>query len=633
MLKKLLSKSSLLLLAIFAGGSLTASAADKWVKTAPADLATGDVVVIVDQTSGTAMSNDNGTSSGPSATSVTFNTDKSEISGTVAESIQWVVTKKNDTYQFSVAGSSPVEYLYTTTSNNGLRVGPTNTNSHNVCGIGQDSGKDYITINDGRDTRYVGVYNKQDWRSYTSVNNNIKDCVTTFYKKTTVTDKTPAGLSFGETTDFTCDLGKQFTAPELTKDTNGDATYMSSNEGVATVVAGTGVVTLVGVGTTTITASTLETEDYAAGSASYTLTVTANEDVAPVSPVPSQGYYVLVDDASTLSEGDQIIIAYADDNIAMGGQNNNNRAGVTITVNADGTITATEETQVITLEGQTDAWYFNVGDDAYLYASSSSSNQLKTANKATAGDAAKATIVIESDGTATINFQRNNGRNWLKYNPNNNSPLFACYANSSTTGSEPQIYRYVAGTPTNTKTVTLSEYGYKTLVASKNFTVTDATAYIVTAANTSEGVTMTPITTVPANEPVILKGEAGAEAKLTFTEDDAGDTSANLLDVSKAATNYDGDYVLAKKGTNVGFYQWAGGTLGAGRVYLPASKVTIVGGAREYLPFSFGETTGISSMNNSQFKMHNDVYNLNGQRVDSPKKGLYIVNGKKVVLK
>ena len=54
-----LFKTLFLLCALLVGMSV--SAADKWVKTDPADLATGDVVVIVDQTSSMAMSNDQGT--------------------------------------------------------------------------------------------------------------------------------------------------------------------------------------------------------------------------------------------------------------------------------------------------------------------------------------------------------------------------------------------------------------------------------------------------------------------------------------------------------------------------------------------------------------------------------------------
>ena len=44
------------------------------------------------------------------------------------------------------------------------------------------------------------------------------------------------------------------------------------------------------------------------------------------------------------------------------------------------------------------------------------------------------------------------------------------------------------------------------------------------------------------------------------------------------------------------------------------------------------ETTGIACHNDN----HNDddiYYNLNGQRVDKPLRGLYIVNGKKIVIK
>jgi len=45
-------------------------------------------------------------------------------------------------------------------------------------------------------------------------------------------------------------------------------------------------------------------------------------------------------------------------------------------------------------------------------------------------------------------------------------------------------------------------------------------------------------------------------------------------------------------------------------------------------------TTGIHSIENGKLEMENDVYyNLQGQRVDKPTKGLYIKNGRKVVIK
>lgn len=81
-----------------------------------------------------------------------------------------------------------------------------------------------------------------------------------------------AGLSFPEAS-YTVNVGETFTAPELTKTTDAAATYESSNTGVATVDASSGAITIVGVGTTTITATTPETDVYKAGNASYTLKV------------------------------------------------------------------------------------------------------------------------------------------------------------------------------------------------------------------------------------------------------------------------------------------------------------------------------------------------------------------------
>ena len=184
-------------------------------------------------------------------------------------------------------------------------------------------------------------------------------------------------------------------------------------------------------------------------------------------------------------------------------------------------------------------------------------------------------------------------------------------------------------------TVTLSAYGYKTLVATSNFIVSNATAYIVTDA-TMDGVTLTEITTVPANEPVILYGDPSADATLNFTTDDADDATDNKLSKSVADVNYNDNYVLAKSSEGVGFYKWAGGTLGAGRVYLPKEKLVQGGSAdsRQFIHFIFGDAQGISAalMNNEEIT-NNNVFDLQGRRVAKPAKGLYIMDGKKVLVK
>ena len=62
-------------------------------------------------------------------------------------------------------------------------------------------------------------------------------------------------------------------------------------------------------------------------------------------------------------------------------------------------------------------------------------------------------------------------------------------------------------------------------------------------------------------------------------------------------------------------------------------KGNAVNAASFNLDLGEGETTGISSMNNSECIMHNEYFDLQGRRVAQPKKGLYIQNGKKLIIK
>ena len=135
----------------------------------------------------------------------------------------------------------------------------------------------------------------------------------------------------------------------------------------------------------------------------------------------------LVTDASTLQAGDQVIIANAAADYALGTkQKTNNRAAVAVTA-SEGSITLTSEVQILTLAKGTKegTWAFNAGT-GYLYAASSSSNHLKT--EANLSDNSSWTISIAADGVATITAQGANTHNLLRFNPNNGTPLFAAYA-------------------------------------------------------------------------------------------------------------------------------------------------------------------------------------------------------------
>ena len=245
--------------------TLTVTNADPsavWVKVDLADLKASDVFVIVGNNgSNYALSNDKGTGSAPSAVAVTV--DGNNLTGTVADNIKWKISgNATDGYTFYPNGSTDT-WLYCTNTNNGVRVG---TNDNKTFEI-----KDDYLYNKGT-SRYIGVYNSEDWRCYTSINSNIKDQSFAFYKKPSSSTKEDAGLVYA-TTSYEVNLGESFTAPELTNPNNLTVTYASTNTDVATVEASTGAVTLAGAGSTVITASFAGDDTYEAGSASYTLTV------------------------------------------------------------------------------------------------------------------------------------------------------------------------------------------------------------------------------------------------------------------------------------------------------------------------------------------------------------------------
>ena len=142
------------------------------------------------------------------------------------------------------------------------------------------------------------------------------------------------------------------------------------------------------------------------------------------------GGYVLVTDVNDLAVGKEIVIVAAGFNHALSTtQNTNNRAPVAIT-KLGNTLEMNGDVQVITLEEGTKegTFAFKVAD-GYLYAASSSGNQLKTSNKK--DDNASWLITIDtksSSAVASIKAQGANTRNLLKFNAASNSLLFSCYA-------------------------------------------------------------------------------------------------------------------------------------------------------------------------------------------------------------
>ena len=153
----------------------TPSGDEQWVLTNLADLTASDVFVIVGNNgSNYAMTNNNGTSNAPAASAVIV--ENSMITSTVAENIQWTISgNSTDGYTFYPNGSTST-WLYCTNSNNGVRVG-TNTNNAFVVDGGY--------LKNSATSRYIGIYNSQDWRCYTSTDGNIANQTFAFFKKVT----------------------------------------------------------------------------------------------------------------------------------------------------------------------------------------------------------------------------------------------------------------------------------------------------------------------------------------------------------------------------------------------------------------------------------------------------------------
>ena len=94
---------------------------------------------------------------------------------TTSESqFSWKVIKSTDTFQL-VSASDNTKYLYSTDKNNGIRQGKGESRDWKV-----DATSGYLF--NVAQSRYVGVYNQQDWRSYTSLHTNIAGQTLNFWK-------------------------------------------------------------------------------------------------------------------------------------------------------------------------------------------------------------------------------------------------------------------------------------------------------------------------------------------------------------------------------------------------------------------------------------------------------------------
>lgn len=173
-----------------------------------------------------------------------------------------------------------------------------------------------------------------------------------------------------------------------------------------------------------------------------------------------------------------------------------------------------------------------------------------------------------------------------------------------------------------TETVTLTKE-YNTYVPTKalDFSgVEGIKAYYVTAVTATEA-TLTEATTVAAGEGIIISGTPGTYEVPVATAEVAKSETNKLA----TGTIAEGDYILY----DGEFVPCSGGTLPDGKAYLPKSEIST--SSAKALILGFGDATGINEAKAA--KADGAIYSISGVRVAQPQKGVYIMNGRKVIVK
>ncbi len=495
-----------------------------------------------------------------------------------------------------------------------------------------------------------------------------------------MTNKAEPNFSFGETTSFTVNPNAEFTAPTLTYAQGFDGTivYASSDEDVALVDEQTGEVVIGSIeGTATITATSAATDNFYAGSASYTINVVDSREEAGLAWSAAK---VDIDKEATsytlptLTNDNNLTVTYSSSNedIAVVDESTGETvvetsalgtATITATFAGNATYKPGTASYIINIvdpnanDGSIDKPY-TVADikagvtntsgvyvKGFIVGNYNATAPITGGNNFTDTNLALADTPNETDGSMTIPVELTSANSMRTNWGPSNKPYNIAVAQVLVKGN---IISYfgVQGIKQSkditkiAEQVTVSSVGvgtYSTDV-SLDFSESGITACTAVANGTSVALTEISSSVVPANAGVVLKADGGASALVPVVDSDAtlsdNEMEPNVARALVAKDGADGktNYILSNEAAGVGFYLAADGD-GA---YLPAHRAYLSTTATASAPFlSFDEgTTGIGATLNDNGEMINDkVYDLSGRRVAQPTKGIYIINGKKVVVK
>lgn len=425
--------------------------------------------------------------------------------------------------------------------------------------------------------------------------------VTDVYEEATasydlVVKKFTPELSFPQTS-YTIEMGDAFSAPKLGGLPEGvTPVYTSSKEEVATVDKATGEVKIVGVGTTTITVTSPNTDIYEGATASYELTVNLATtrkvtfdftNQVDVSNIEEGGVCLKFEKAGSQYEP----YWHSDKHIRFYKQN-----VMTITANSN----------------------------------------IKN-------------VVFEFVGSKNIKSAVVNPGNYVT-NVWNFSDVKAKTGTLKNSGNVAQIKKIIVTTelPTSVGTISIgAPEGFGTYYNSNSYILPEGlTAFGYKEANTDGTLVKTDVFTagdvVPANAALVVKGNTG-DYECYATDKEATKTlEGNLLKGVAAYKEIPVEsgfkrYVLTTVNGVLGFYQTRSGNIKvpANRAYLELTKAQ----AQAVSFFQLdGETTGIENATATTKEAPKAIYTLSGVRLKATTTqglpaGAYVVNGKVVIVK
>ena len=452
---------------------------------------------------------------------------------------------------------------------------------------------------------------------------------------TVVDNRTVAEIAW-DPSEIEIEVGAQdYTQPRFVNTNQVEVTFTSTDEQNASYTPNGLMVNTSVAGTYTITATFAGNSQYLPTTAELTITVVAPDEVID-EPVAGQGCFVKVTSTDDITAGNYLIV-YEDGNVAFNGSlgstdkpldDANNTINVTIVGNK---IAATDQTvaSIFTIQrsGKVQS------KSGYYIGQTSDSNGLKADGKT----AYVNTISIDDNNNNADIISANAH---LRFNSSANNNRFRYFRSSTYTNQQAiQLYKYDE-TVEFSAPITVTDAGWATYIAEGNVEFPAAvSAYIATSFNeATSSVTLKKVKAVNQGTPVIVKAEAG-----TYPLENAvivNNVEDNLLVVYRASKGLDYGYnpfVLAKNASDGSacFKQWVGNKTDIdGRVVLPLKLDLNSPNAVRALTIVFSDTTtGIETVGNAISTMDNGAYTLSGQRVQKPTKGLYIIGGKKVVVK